>query len=145
MQVRLWQGETAATELFQIENGIEWGLLLSGNKTALRRTGKLLLRQHPAPRMIMGVHGDSFVPFVLKGVEKQYLGDVTDEDAREEGLADLDAYKEHWIRVLGHTHYPVHERVNVYRLERFDPEHPTEDAWFAMLRLTTKLYPLDLA
>ncbi len=144
MQVRLWSGENVSTELFEVANGIEWQLLVEGSKTALRRTGKMLLRQHPTPRLVMGTHGDSFVPFVLKSIEKQHLGDVTEEDAREEGMANLDAYKEHWIRVLGHTHFPVHERVWVYRLERFDPSCPSKDTWDALVRLSMKLYPTDL-
>lgn len=144
MQVRLWQGETVSTELFSIENPVEWALLCADQKHELRTAKKLIARNRPAPRMVMGCHGDSFVPFVFLGAEQQLLGDMTDIDARAEGMADLDAFKDHWLRTLGHAYFPVHERVIVYRLMRYHGEPRTAEDIAALQRLAEKLYPTDL-
>jgi len=44
------------------------------------------------------IDGDTFE---VVGVTERTLGDMTDEDARREGSADLDAYKERMVRAHG--------------------------------------------
>lgn len=145
MDVRLWQGETVGTEMFVVSNSVEWSLLLSDRKRELRTTQKLVGRPLPAPRLVMGNYGDSFVPFVFLGMKQQVLGDMTDDDARAEGMADLEAFKDHWMRCLGHAYFPVHERVRVYTLMRYHGEARTVEEVIALQRLAAKLYPTDLA
>ncbi|MWV64306.1 ASCH domain-containing protein [Halorubrum sp. JWXQ-INN 858] len=52
-----------------------------------------------------GEPGDTFVvdgvTFELTEVTERTLGDLTDEDARREGSASLEAYKERMVRVHG--------------------------------------------
>jgi hypothetical protein len=49
--------------------------------------------------------GDTFAidgqQFEVVGVTERTLGDVTDEDARREGSADLEAYRERMVRAHG--------------------------------------------
>lgn len=145
MGIRLWNGESASTEFFGVENAVEWSMLCAETKRELRSTKKLVARNRPAPRLVMGTNGDSFVPFVFLGAEPQILGDMTDEDARAEGLADLEAFKDHWMRCLGHAYFPVHERVMVYRFMRYHGEARTVEEVEALQQLAKTLYPTDLS
>jgi hypothetical protein len=66
--------------------------------------------------------GDTFevsdAEFEIVGVEERQLGDLTDEDARAEGSADLEAYRER----LRHAHdeFEWDDSADVVR-HRFEP------------------------
>lgn len=61
--------------------------VLSGVKTATRRNGR-----YADPGEVMVLEGKQFV---VERVYQQQLGDLTDEDAKAEGFANLEAYKDY--------------------------------------------------
>ncbi|MBB2483525.1 ASCH domain-containing protein [Bacillus sp. APMAM] len=60
--------------------------VLAGEKTATRRNGR-----YADIGEIMELDGKKFV---VENVYSQQLGDMTEENARQEGFANLEAYKE---------------------------------------------------
>jgi hypothetical protein len=76
--------------------------------------------------------GDRFeidgVAFEVVGIETRTLGDLTDADARAEGLPDLDAYE----RLLGRTHdgfeWDDDNEVVRHRFERRDGDGDGDEA-----------------
>lgn len=86
-------------------------LVLEGRKTATRRNGR-----YADPGEITELHGRRLV---VLNVFRQKVGELTDADAESEGYADVDAYKQHILKLhpgmpwLPHMNMWVHE----FRLE----------------------------
>ncbi len=64
---------------------------LAGSKTQQRRDGL-----YAYPNETFDLDG---VRFIVTAVERQRLGDMTDADARAEGYADLETYKQIILRM----------------------------------------------
>lgn len=85
--------------------------VLAGTKTATRRNGR-----YADPGEIMTLEGRSFR---VNRVYSQSLGELTDEMARQEGYANLEAYKDAILSMhpgmpwLPHMKVWVHEFSNV--------------------------------
>lgn len=60
--------------------------VLSGTKTATRRNGR-----YADINEIMNLDGQKFI---VRNVYSQALGEMTDEDAKQEGFENLEAYKD---------------------------------------------------
>lgn len=59
---------------------------LAGRKTQQRRNG---VYAYPGETFLLGA-----AEFVIKGLERQSLGEMTETDARAEGFPDLNSYKQ---------------------------------------------------
>lgn len=65
------------------------------------------------------IDGDTFE---VVDVRERRLGDLTDEDARAEGMADLDAYREMLNRVHDQFEWNDDSEVVLHRFEKRDGE-----------------------
>jgi len=87
---------------------------LSGQKTQQRRDG---LYAYP---------GESFllegVEFVVTGVDREKIGDMTDDDAKAEGYPNLAMYKEMILKMHANMEWNEEGLVWVHRFKRQQPE-----------------------
>ena len=81
-------------------------MILNGTKTATRRIWK-------KPRVKEGriykcknkmLSKEYFALIKVNKIYKQFLGEMGDKDAIKEGYADLEAFKEIWIKINGFWH-----------------------------------------
>lgn len=63
------------------------------------------------------IDGDTFE---IAEVRERQLGDLTDEDARAEGMADLDEYREMLSRVHDHFEWNDESDVVLHRFEKVE-------------------------
>ncbi len=87
---------------------------LSGNKTQQRRDG------------VYAYPGESFeldgVAFTVTGLERQTLGDMTNEDANAEGYPSLDMYKGLILKMHAGMTWENDHQVWVHSFKRDDAE-----------------------
>ncbi|MGR8931006.1 MAG: ASCH domain-containing protein [Gammaproteobacteria bacterium] len=87
---------------------------LSGQKTQQRRNG------------IYAYPGESFnlegVEFVVTGVDRQRIGDMTDEDAQAEGYPSIAMYKDMILKMHGNMEWDDDGLVWVHRFIQKQPE-----------------------
>ncbi|MGY6274490.1 ASCH domain-containing protein [Methylomonas sp. MgM2] len=87
---------------------------LSGQKTQQRRDG---LYAYPGETFIL-----EGVEFVVTGVDRQRIGDMTDEDARAEGYPNLMMYKDMILKMHANMEWNEDGLVWVHRFKRHRPE-----------------------
>lgn len=89
-------------ELVTIEEDVE--KVIKGKKTATRRNGV-----YAYPGEIMTLEGHEFK---IKRLYHQELGEITDDDARQEGYENVEAYKQ---AILGlHPNMPWLPKMKVW-------------------------------
>jgi len=85
---------------------------LQGHKTQQRRDG------------IYGYPGETFqlegIPFVMKDLRRQNLGDITEEDAHSEGYPSLEMYRDLILRMHQGMTWEAEHRVWVHEFARAD-------------------------
>lgn len=86
---------------------------LTGVKTQQRRAGV-----YAYPGEIFELEG---VPFKVTALERQSLGEMTDEDARAEGYPDLESYKELILRMHTGMKWDSSHLVWVHHFQQTDP------------------------
>lgn len=79
----------------------------------MRTHGRWKLSRHPIQGAGYKVYG--YIEIIKK--RRVRLGDLTEEDARREGFASLEALREAWTRLYGH------------------PWNPDEEVWIYTFRL----------
>ncbi len=87
---------------------------LSGQKTQQRRDG---LYAYPNEQFVL-----EGVNFVVTGVDRQRIGDMTDEDARAEGYPDLAMYKNIILSMHANMEWNEDAWVWVHHFTRQQPE-----------------------
>lgn len=87
---------------------------LSGQKTQQRRDG---LYAYPGETFIL-----EGVEFVVTGVDRQKIGDMSDEDAQAEGYPNLAMYKDIILRMHANMEWNEDGLVWVHRFKRQQPE-----------------------
>ncbi|WP_425453919.1 ASCH domain-containing protein [Oceanobacillus arenosus] len=80
--------------------------VLDGKKTATRRNGV-----YAYPGEIMELDGKTFV---IDALYRQTLGELTDEQAQQEGYTNLDAYKETITSMHAHAKMPWLPEMKVW-------------------------------
>jgi hypothetical protein len=83
--------EIDPTDLFPNERTLS--AVLEGEMAQIHRGN-----QHAEEGDTFEIEGE---PFEVVAVDHRTLGDLTDEDARREGSADLEAYRERMVRAHG--------------------------------------------
>ena len=86
--------------------------VLSGRKTQQRRDGV-----YGWPGEVFELEGASFT---VTALERQKLGDMTDEDARAEGYPDLESYKSLILRMHSGMTWDGSHQVWVHCFEKTD-------------------------
>jgi len=74
--------------------------IIEGEKISTRRAKKPLVKVNKAYRIQIGFR---YLPerIFVKGICTQRLGDMTIEDAKREGFASLDEFRESWMNIYG--------------------------------------------
>jgi hypothetical protein len=85
---------------------------LAGEKTQQRRDGV-----YAYPGEIFELEG---VTFIVTGLERQKLGDMTDADAQAEGYPNLEAYKDVILKMHQGMEWNVEHSVWVHSFRRTD-------------------------
>eukprot|EP00130_Batrachochytrium_dendrobatidis_P008361 XP_006683236.1 hypothetical protein BATDEDRAFT_28791 [Batrachochytrium dendrobatidis JAM81] len=80
--------------------------VLDGKKTATRRNG---VYAYPGEIMVLGGK-----EFVVDALYRQTLGELTDEQAQQEGYTNLDAYKETITSMHAHAKMPWLPEMKVW-------------------------------
>ncbi len=76
-------------------------LVLSGAKTQTRRRHKRLLKERKVYSLKRGWFSDTGAKIRILRVFRQRLGEVSEEEARKEGFASLEEFREKWISING--------------------------------------------
>jgi len=87
---------------------------LSGQKTQQRRDG---LYAYPGETFVL-----EGVDFVVTGVDRQRIGDMTDEDAQAEGYPSLATYKDMILKMHANMEWNEDGLVWVHCFKRQQPE-----------------------
>lgn len=87
---------------------------LSGEKTQQRRDG---LYAYPGETFVL-----EGVEFVVTGVERKRIGDMTEADAQAEGYPDLAAYKALILKMHANMQWNDDGLVWVHHFKRQQPE-----------------------
>lgn len=87
---------------------------LSGQKTQQRRDG---LYAYPGETFVL-----EDVEFVVTGVDRQRIGDMTDQDAQAEGYPNLAMYKDLILNMHANMEWNEDGLVWVHRFKRQQPE-----------------------
>ena len=87
---------------------------LSGQKTQQRRDG---LYAYPGETFVL-----EGVEFVVTGVDRQRLGDMSDEDAQAEGYPNMAMYKDLILKMHASMEWNEDGLVWVHRFKRQQPE-----------------------
>lgn len=87
---------------------------LSGQKTQQRRDG---LYAYPGETFVL-----EDVEFVVTDVDRQRIGDMTDEDALAEGYPSLAMYKDMILKMHANMEWNEDGLVWVHRFKRQQPE-----------------------
>ena len=145
----IWPGAEHKTVIMEVSDALEWSLIESGAKTALRSKTRLLHPEVEAPCLVILRNGHQHHPYVLSAIERQELRELTERDANEEGFESLAAFKRDWCRRSGDAYFSPAQRVWTYRFAgKFDHEKFFDDlddpVQAAVYFLTQDLYPPDL-
>lgn len=87
---------------------------LSGKKTQQRRDG---VYAYPDETFEL-----ESVPFIVTSLERQKLGDMTDEDANAEGYPSLEMYKGLILKMHAGMTWNTEDKVWVHSFKRVDAE-----------------------
>lgn len=87
---------------------------LNGQKTQQRRDG---LYAYPGETFVL-----EGVEFVVTGVERQRIGDMTDEDAQAEGYPNMAMYKDLILKMHANMEWNEEGLVWVHSFKRSRPE-----------------------
>ncbi len=87
---------------------------LSGKKTQQRRDGV-----YAYPDETFELEG---VPFIVTSLERQKLGEMTDEDANAEGYPSLEMYKGLILKMHAGMTWNTEDKVWVHSFKRVDAE-----------------------
>lgn len=87
---------------------------LNGQKTQQRRDG---LYAYPGEKFVL-----EGVEFVVTGVERQRIGDMTDADARAEGYPNMAMYKDLILKMHANMEWNEDGLVWVHSFKRSQPE-----------------------
>jgi len=142
--LKIWNGEQLVTTMMEIDYGPDWSALIKGNKRQLRSIDRILPFRQKAPSLVMCFYRTEFKPHILTGIRQQTLIDMDEVDARAEGYASVDAFKDFWMHKIGEVYYSPMQRVWVYDLEPFEPRESEAKEDVAMMRVIDKMYPRDL-
>ena len=142
----IWSGNTIKTEFMEIEDPLSFSMLCDEIKTHVRSSKKLLLHttQKHFPRMVMLHNTDSFVPFIVKSIQREMLIDMTEYDVICEGFSDLSSFKEDWKRLNGSAFFSPHERVYRYEVDKFNRDAIDADTLSALIKIAETIYPSDI-
>jgi len=77
------------------------GKVLDGTKTQTRRTHRNLLKVGKVYGIKCSYHEKSRGHILIIRRWQQRLGDITDEEIRKEGFADLEAFARRWEQING--------------------------------------------
>lgn len=114
-----WSGRTHKTLIMDVDNPLEWDMLITGHKEEIRSPKPLIGTEIEAPTMVMIHHGGRYAPFFLTESWQEELHEVDDDDAKAEGFDSLASFKRHWSNKTGSTHFSMMSRVWGYHLIPF--------------------------
>lgn len=76
-------------------------LILSGQKTQTRHTGKKRWRIGSVHQCRLNYRGEPFAHVRITGVRREKLGAISEADAKKEGYPSVEAYREAFTRIYG--------------------------------------------
>lgn len=142
------------TVYLDIDNSVDWNALTLGSKLVYRSPDPVIDPEICKPPMLVMVRRlTRFHPFVLESCWRGELGDITEDDALEEGYDSLASFKRGWMSRTGSNHFSLSSHYWGYRFaDEWNPDNlrgllrteSNDPALDAVLNLVHFLYPHDL-